>query len=65
MTYLDRLARWTAWKLPKSVVMWAAFRVGAHATQGPYSGQVVPDLTFLDAMRRWAISHTPAKEPTP
>ncbi len=28
-------------------------RVEAHATQGKYSNQVVPDLTFMDAMERW------------
>ena len=44
---------WLAWKLPKRLVMWAAVRVGAHATQGKYENQVVPDLTFLDALKRW------------
>ena len=41
------------WKLPKPVVMWAAIRVGAHATTGVYANQIVPELTFLDALDRW------------
>jgi len=27
--------------------------VGAHATQGQYSNQEVPALTFMDALKRW------------
>jgi hypothetical protein len=42
-----------AWHLPKSLVAWCAIRVGAHATQGQYSSQVVPDLKFMDALQRW------------
>jgi len=44
---------WLAWKLPKRVAMWAAVRVGAHATTGKYSSQIVPKLTFLEALNRW------------
>jgi hypothetical protein len=33
--------------------MWAAVRLGAHATQGEYSNTVVPELTFVDALKRW------------
>jgi hypothetical protein len=50
---IDRVARWIAWKLPRRVVMWAAYRVGAHATQGRYATQIVLDLLYLDAMNRW------------
>lgn len=39
--------------LPKRIVMWAAVRVGAHATTGEYSNQVVPELYFVDALKRW------------
>jgi hypothetical protein len=49
----EKLLMGIAWRLPRSLVMWCAIRVGAHATQGQYSGQVVPDLTFMDAVRRW------------
>ena len=41
--------------LPHSVVYWAAVRLMANATQGEYSKQVVPELTCLDALKRWKI----------
>ncbi len=49
----ERLLTWIAWRLPKSIVKWAAVRMFAHATTGEYSGQVVPDLTAMDALKRW------------
>ena len=49
----ERIAIKIAWMLPRRLVMWCAFRVGANATQGPHSNQIVPDLTFMDAMDRW------------
>lgn len=42
-----------AWMLPRKLVYWCAIRVGAHATQGQYSNQEVPALTFMDALKRW------------
>jgi hypothetical protein len=33
--------------------MWCAIRVMAHATQGRWSNQVVPDLLAMDALDRW------------
>jgi hypothetical protein len=35
------------------VAKWAFIRVAVHATVGPWSNQVVPDLTVLDALQRW------------
>jgi hypothetical protein len=49
----DKLLRWIAWHLPKSLVMWCAVRVGANATQGEYATQAIPELTFVDALKRW------------
>jgi len=43
-----------AWLLPKQLVYWCAVRVAAKATTGIYSNQVVPDLTAMDALKRWA-----------
>ena len=37
----------------KRIVMWAAFRVIAYATQGKYGMTIVPELTAMDAMKRW------------
>jgi len=42
-----------AWAMPRGVVYWCAIRLGVHATQGPYSRTVVPELTVLDALQRW------------
>ena len=47
---------WVAWHLPKRITMWAAIRVGAHATTGKYGKygkQIVPELTFMDALKRF------------
>jgi hypothetical protein len=41
------------WRLPRSIVYWAAIRLGGHATTGKYGSQIVPDLYFTDALERW------------
>lgn len=51
----EKAIMWAAYKLPRSLVYWCAIRVGAHATVGKYSDQVVPDLTFMDALKRWDL----------
>ena len=47
--------RWftLAWMMPKKLVYHCAILLGAHATTGKYETQVVPDLTFMDAIKRW------------
>lgn len=50
---IDDAIRWIAWRLPRRLVAWCGYRIGAHATTGEYSHQVVPALNFMDAMRRW------------
>ena len=42
-----------AWLLPKKLVMWCGYRIGAFATIGKYEQTIVPELTFMDAMQRW------------
>jgi len=42
-----------AWKLPRRLAYWAAVRVGSSATLPPFGSQVVPELTVVDALRRW------------
>ncbi len=49
----ERLLTWIAWHLPKSLVYWATIRAGAHASTGKYSDQIVPEMTYLDVLRRW------------
>ena len=52
-SYLDKFYFWLAWKLPRGLVMWCAVRLGANATTGKYEKQIVPELTFMDALKRW------------
>jgi hypothetical protein len=49
----EKICIWVASKLPRKLAYWAAIRVGAHATIGEYSGQVVPKLNFMEALKRW------------
>jgi hypothetical protein len=51
----DKLAMRIAWLLPRRIVMWAAVRLGANATQGQWGTQEVPALLFMDALKRWNI----------
>ena len=48
-----KLCLWVTWLLPRTLVYWCAIRLGAHATTGQYGSQVVPELTFMDALKRW------------
>ena len=49
----EKLQMWVAWSLPKWLVMWAAVRLIAHATTGKYGTTVVPELSAMDALKRW------------
>jgi hypothetical protein len=44
---------WVANRMPRWLVRWCAVRLGAHATTGRYSSTVVPELSFMDALKRW------------
>lgn len=52
-TYAEKAIMAIAWMLPRTLVMWCAVRVLAHATTGEWSSQVVPELTAMDALERW------------
>lgn len=54
------LSRWAekgklriAWLMPGWLVYWCAIRLMSVTTTGPYSNTVVPELTCLDALKRW------------
>ena len=49
----ERFLMFLVWKLPKVIVYWCFIRLSANASTGQYSNQVVPDLTVLDALKRW------------
>jgi hypothetical protein len=48
-----KLAEWIAYRLPRSVVYWAMIRAGAEVTTGKYGNTLVPELTFMDALKRY------------
>ena len=49
----EKLLMFIVWRLPRSIVYWCSIRLGANATQGDYSNQIVPDLLFMNALKRW------------
>lgn len=49
----DRLPCWVAFHLPRKVQYRCAINVGAKATTGQYSDQIVPELRFVEALERW------------
>ena len=46
---------WTriAWLLPRNLVYWCAIRLIVNASTGEWSGEHVPDITAMDALKRW------------
>jgi hypothetical protein len=50
---VERAQMAVAWKLPHWLVMWASVRLIAHATTGKHGHTVVPELTAVDALKRW------------
>ncbi len=52
-TIKEKTMFWAAWKMPKWLVYFCSIRLIAHATQGEYSGQIVPELYAMDALKRW------------
>jgi hypothetical protein len=44
---------WLAYRLPRCLVKWCGIRILGHATTGPWSHQIVPELTAMDALKRW------------
>lgn len=51
--FKDTIAMKIAYALPNRIAYWAAIRVIAHATTGNYSSTVVPELTAMDALKRF------------
>lgn len=42
--------------MPKWLVYHCALRLIAHATTGQYGNQIVPELSAMDALKRWEHS---------
>jgi hypothetical protein len=51
--WCDRLCQNLVDLMPDRLVAWAAVKVGAHATTGEYSSQIVPELYFVEGLQRW------------
>lgn len=51
--FSEKVLRKIVWLLPRKVVMWAFIRVVAHATTGKWGNQIVPELSAMDALKRW------------
>ncbi len=49
----EKLHMKIAWALPRWLVMWTSVRMIAHATQGEYGTTIVPELSAMDALKRW------------
>lgn len=52
---LERLAFWAAWHVPRWLVYFAAIRLWAHATTGPYGDTEAPAITVAEAIDRWEV----------
>lgn len=50
---LEKLQMWAARQLPRWLTRWAFIGVVTHATTGIYSSAIVPELSAMDALRRW------------
>jgi len=50
---IEELQLCVAHLLPRWLVKWAAIRLIAYATSGKYGSTVVPELTAMDALKRW------------
>lgn len=40
-------------KLPRKIIYWSAIRLISEATTGKYSNTIVPELTAMEALKRW------------
>jgi hypothetical protein len=48
---------WLCSKLPKTLVYYCANNLVAYATTGNYSNTVVPELSAMDALKRYGNDH--------
>jgi hypothetical protein len=46
-----------AFRMPRRICYWCAIRVGAAATVGEHSDQIVPDLLYTEALIRWDLGN--------
>lgn len=51
--FKEKIQMKIAWLMPKWLVKWCVIRLMPHATQGKYRNQNVPELTCIQALKRW------------
>jgi hypothetical protein len=51
--FSDKFWLWFVWLLPRRMIMWCAIRLIAYATSGKYGDTIVPELSAMDALKRW------------
>lgn len=47
------MKKWIAFHLPKWIVTYATIRLIAYATTGKYRNTIIPELTAMEALKRW------------
>ena len=50
---VNRFYSWLSFRLPRKLVYFCAVRLFAEVTTGKYSSTVVPELTVIDALKRF------------
>ena len=53
MNILECFYQKVASMLPRAIIYWAMINVGVEVTTGKYENTVVPELTFMDALKRF------------
>lgn len=51
--FKEKFTAYLVYKLPRYLVMWCAIRVIAYASSGKYGSTIVPELSAMDAIKRW------------
>ena len=49
----ERLTMRFVWHLPRYAVMWAGYRLLAHATSGKWGNEHPPSVKMWDVLERW------------
>ncbi len=47
-----KIKLWLTRRIPRKFLYWIAVRIGAIVTTGEYSDTIVPELTFMEAVKR-------------
>jgi len=53
----SRILIWICRRLPKTLVYYCATNLVAYSTTGKYSNTIVPEITAMDALKRYADDH--------